>query len=322
MNFEEALTNYLGGGLINGEPLKRRTTMRVGGNARWYWGARDIDKLVHVLTLCKEFNAPYLLLGHGSNVLVSDKGFDGLVIQNKCRDIFVGENTAVESGATLSALFHETARAGLSGLEWAAGVPGTVGGALVSNAGAYRGSISSLVRSVRVFHDGVDQIVKPEWMEFSYRNSRLRRHPEERAVILSCTLNLRRVDNPEAIFTLAKNFQEQRGTKQPNDPSSGSFFKNVNNRSLAESLSELPDSLKEAGVVPAGYLIEMCGLKGFRLGGAQISDKHANFLVNATRYASASDIDRLARLCKERVQSRFGVDLEPEVLYVGDWTPE
>jgi UDP-N-acetylmuramate dehydrogenase len=320
MTAENSLYNLLGGAMIEGEPLKRRTTMQVGGPARWYWAATDLEKLVQVLKICHEFNEPYLLLGHGSNVLVSDSGYNGIVIQNKCKQIQVGETTYSESGAALGTLFHETARAGYAGLEWAAGVPGSVGGALVSNAGAYRGSIGPLVRKVRVFHNGEDKTLPSEWMEFSYRNSRLRKHPEENIVLLSCWLELHKVENNEDIFETAKGYQKQRAAKQPHDPSSGSFFKNVNDKALAGSLPNLPDALKEAGVVPAGYLIESCGLKGIRLGGAQVSEIHANFLVNATKNATAADIDSLATLCKERVRERFGVNLEPEVLYVGDWT--
>ena len=175
----------------------------------------------------------------------------------------------------------QTARAGRKGLEWAIGIPGTVGGALVSNAGAYRGNIGPLVSSVRVFAEGRDQTVGPEWMEFSYRDSRLRRGGGDKAVVLSCTLALTERGDPDAILAEAKEYQSQRRAKQPYAPSAGSFFKNVQNKELAESLDTLPGGLKAAGVVPAGFLSEACGLKGLRVGGAEVSEKHANFLVNA-----------------------------------------
>ena len=157
------------------EPMARHTTLKVGGPARWFWAASDVETLARVLDACTRHDIPYLFVGHGSNLLMSDAGYDGLVIQNRCKGTEIGEDTYAESGVSFGSLFLQTARAGFSGLEWAIGIPGTVGGALVSNAGAYRGNIGPLVHSVRVFADGQDQTVGPEWMEFSYRDSRLRR---------------------------------------------------------------------------------------------------------------------------------------------------
>lgn len=312
------LTDALGDALQQDEPMARHTTLKVGGAARWFWAASDVERLAQVLTLCAERDIPYLFIGHGSNLLMSDAGYDGLVIQNRCKGCVVGEETQAESGVSFGSLFLQTARAGFGGLEWAIGIPGTVGGALVSNAGAYRGNIGPLVRSVRVFTDGRDQTVGPEWMEFSYRDSRLRRAGIGRTVILSCTLHLTERGDPDAILAHAKEYQAQRRAKQPYAPSAGSFFKNVNDKALAESLPHLPVGMKAAGVVPAGFLSEACGLKGLGVGGAQVSPTHANFLVNAGG-ATASDLRTLACRVKSAVQERFGVTLEEEVLYVGNW---
>jgi UDP-N-acetylmuramate dehydrogenase len=155
-------------------------------------------------------------------------------------------------------------------------------------------------------------------MEFSYRDSRLRRSGVGRTVILSCRLHLPERGAPEDILARAKEYQAQRRAKQPYAPSAGSFFKNVNDRRLADSLPTLPPGMKAAGVVPAGYLSELCGLKGLTEGGAQVSDKHANFLINAGG-ATAADLRRLACRVKDVVMRKFGVALEEEVLYVGDW---
>jgi len=320
MDTGETLREILGAELIENEPMSRHTTLKVGGPARWFWAAKSIETLVQVLDICDGVGLPSLFIGHGSNLLMSDRGYAGLVIQNKCKGIEVGPLTLAESGVTLGSLFTMTARAGYGGLEWAVGIPGTVGGALVSNAGAYRGNIGPLVRSVRVYFEGHDETVGPEWMEFSYRDSRLRRNPDEPIVLLSCTLELKYEDHPDAILTRAKYYQDQRRTKQPFDPSAGSFFKNVQNKSLAESLSSLPSGMKEAGIVPAGYLIESCGLKGARVGGAQVSEKHANFLVNAGAGACATDLRALVDIVRARVREKHGVTLEEEVLYVGDWS--
>lgn len=316
---ERVLQEALGDALRRYEPMARHTTLKVGGPARWFWAASDVETLARVLKVCTRHRISYLFIGHGSNLLMSDRGYDGLVIQNRCKGCAVGEETYAESGVSFGSLFLQTARAGFAGLEWAIGIPGTVGGALVSNAGAYRGNIGPLVQSVRVFAEGQDQTVGPEWMEFSYRDSRLRRAGIGNTVILSCILHLSERGDPEAILAHGKEYQAQRRAKQPYAPSAGSFFKNVNDRALADSLPNLPGGMKAAGVVPAGFLSEACGLKGLRVGGAQVSEKHANFLINAGG-ATASDLRTLAGRVSTAVRERFGVTLEEEVLYVGDWT--
>ncbi len=319
MKMDVRLIEVLGSGLKQNEPMDRHTTLKVGGPARWFWQALDVETLAHVLGLCTQAGIPYLFIGHGSNLLMSDAGYDGLVIQNRCKGCIVGDETRAESGVSFGSLFLQTARAGYAGLEWAIGIPGTVGGALVSNAGAYRGNIGPLVSSVRVFSKGQDQTVGPEWMEFSYRDSRLRRSGIDGTVVLSCTLRLTERGDPDTIVAQAKEYQAQRRAKQPYAPSAGSFFKNVQSKALAEGLETLPAGMKAAGVVPAGFLSEACGLKGLRGGGAEVSEKHANFLVNAGG-ATASDLRALASKVKSIVYEQFGVTLEEEVLYVGDWS--
>ena len=316
---ERILSETLGTSLQHDEPMARHTTLKVGGPARWFWAASDVEMLARVLGLCTVHAIPYLFIGHGSNLLMSDAGYDGLVIQNRCKGCVVGEETRAESGVSFGSLFLQTARAGFGGLEWAIGIPGTVGGALVSNAGAYRGNIGPLVKSLRVFADGTDQIVGPEWMEFSYRDSRLRRSGGGSTVLLSCVLHLTERGDPEEIVARAKLYQAQRRAKQPLSPSAGSFFKNVVDRALAEHVPNLTPGMRDTGVIPAGFLSEACGLKGLRVGGAEVSEKHANFLVNSGG-ATASDLRTLACQVRAAVQARFGVTLEEEVLYVGDWT--
>ena len=299
--------------------MARHTTLRVGGPARWFWPVTDIDRLADVLPTLYHSKVPYLLIGHGSNLLMSDRGFDGVVIQNRCKGVRVGTLTYAECGVSFGSLYQQTARAGLSGLEWAIGIPGTVGGALVSNAGAYRGNIGPLIRRVRVCHEGVVAEYGPEWLQFAYRDSRLRRENPPRTVVLDVDLELAPGDEPDAIVARAKRYQAERREKQPLQPSAGSFFKNVNDRTLAESLNDLPAGLRAAGVVPAGFLNMHAGCKGWSEGGAAVSDKHANFLVNAGG-ATAADFRRLADRVKARVHDVFGVTLEEEVLSVGDWT--
>ncbi|GMV37701.1 MAG: UDP-N-acetylenolpyruvoylglucosamine reductase [Fimbriimonadales bacterium] len=297
--------------------LRPRTTLLVGGPAQYLVSTYDADQLAEAAILAQQLAISYTVLGSGSNVLVSDQGVPGLVIHACTGRMQVGEETRVDCGVWFQDLFLAAAQAGLGGLEFAVGIPGTVGGALVSNAGAYRANIGDLVTSVEVVEGGQRKQVGPEWLEFSYRDSCLRRGTRQ-GVLVSVTLRLT-PDDPAAIYSRASEFQRQRRMKQPPGPSAGSFFKNVYDRSLAERLSALPDEMKQAGVVPAGYLIMEAGLKGESVGGAWVSPKHANFLMNR-RGASARDLRTLAELVKRRVHDRFGVLLEEEVLYLGDWT--
>ena len=299
------------------EPLAEYTTLRVGGPAELFYKAVNIEEFAQVASAAHRLNVPTFILGLGSNLLVSDRGVRGLVIYNCCRRIEVGEVTFSESGAAFQQLFLKTAQAELSGLEFAVGIPGTVGGALVSNAGAFRANICDLVETIDLVVEGERRLVGKEWMQFSYRDSILRRPNPPRAAILAVTLRLRR-GNRREIFARARDYQRWRIERQPPNPSAGSFFKNVYDAELAQRLPSLPPTLREAGVVPAGYLIAEAGLKGRRVGGAMVSQKHANFLINAGG-ATASDLRRLADTVKRVVYDKFGVVLEEEVLTVGEW---
>jgi UDP-N-acetylmuramate dehydrogenase len=304
--------------LRQNEPLKYYTTLRVGGPADLFYKATAVEEFAQVVIAAQELHVPTFILGLGSNLLVSDKGIRGLVVYNCCRRVEVGEITRAESGASFQQLFLRTAQAGLSGLEFAVGIPGTVGGALISNAGAFRENIGDLVQTIDIVVEGERRQVTKEWMRFSYRDSILRRPNPPRAAILAVTLRLRRGDRWH-IFAKAREMQRWRIERQPPNPSAGSFFKNVYDAQLAQQLPSLPPPLKEAGVVPAGYLIAEAGLKGTRVGGAMVSVKHANFLINAGG-ATATDIRKLADLVKQVVYEKFGVLLEEEVLTVGDWS--
>jgi len=304
--------------LRQNEPLKYYTTLRVGGPADLFYKATAVEEFAQVVIAAQELHVPTFILGLGSNLLVSDKGIRGLVVYNCCRRVEVGEITRAESGASFQQLFLRTAQAGLSGLEFAVGIPGTVGGALISNAGAFRENIGDLVQTIDIVVEGERRQVTKEWMRFSYRDSILRRPNPPRAAILAVTLRLRRGDRWH-IFAKAREMQRWRIERQPPNPSAGSFFKNVYDAQLAQRLPSLPPPLKEAGVVPAGYLIAEAGLKGTRVGGAMVSVKHANFLINAGG-ATATDIRKLADLVKQVVYEKFGVLLEEEVLTVGDWS--
>lgn len=301
--------------------LRPYVTLKTGGSADMFCIARTPSQLADAFRYGVNLGLPVTVIGSGSNILPCDRGVEGLVIVNcsSAISVFADGTIEAETGCLLQELFLKSAQAGLSGLEFAVGIPGTLGGALASNAGAYRSSISEHIVELVVCDGGEPKRVNPDWMGFTYRHSKLREPDHQPFIVMSVKFQFPRGDIRH-IYKMAKEFQSQRISKQPPPASAGSFFKNVNSHALAESLPSLPIKMKEAGVVPAGFLLEACGLKGYRHYGAQFSSKHANFILN-TGCASASEIRQLAAIAKVRVRERFGVDIEEEVLYIGRWQP-
>jgi len=301
-------------------PLKPYTTLKAGGVAEQFMVAHSINELADGAIWAQGQRLNVTVLGSGSNVLPSDDGVQDLTILNRASriDIRPGGELIAETGCAFQELFLKTAQAGLRGLEFAVGIPGSLGGALVSNAGAYRSCVSEFLTRLEIVFEGRREWVTPSWMQFSYRDSVLRRDARTQAVVLRVEMRLP-LGVPKQIYDEAREYQRQRISKQPASPSAGSYFKNVNDKALAESLITLPGPLKTAGVVPAGYLIEAAGMKGFRFGGAMLGHRHANFILNVGN-ASAYEIFRLAQVVKEEVHAKFGVELEEEVLYLGDWS--
>ncbi len=299
--------------------LWRYTTLKTGGPAEFFATAFQLDHLAELALSAQRHGIPVTTLGWGSNVLPSDRGVPGLVLHNATTQIEIDHRRVVaDSGVGFQELFLKCLHRGLGGLEYAVGIPGTVGGALVSNAGAYRSNVSEFLTGLEIVHEGTRRWVEPTWMEFEYRDSRLRRPGAPTCTILRIEMLLPLADLKKS-YDEARDYQRQRIGKQPPPASAGSFFKNVNDPDLAAGLDSLPPRLKEAGVVPAGYLIQEAGLAGARLGGAMLTNRHANFMVNA-HGATASDVRSLASFAIEKVEAKFGVRLEEEVLYLGDWS--
>lgn len=294
------------------------STLRAGGRARYLVELKRLDEFARVTSIIHESGIDATFIGSGSNLLFSDKGVSSLIVVNECANIRGYNEVHAEAGCWFQNLFLYAAQNGLGGVEFAVGIPGTLGGALVSNAGAYRSAVSDFLTSVQVVICGERKWVRPDFLGFRYRHSILRSPSPPKIVILSALFRLPK-STPYQIFQLAREYQRQRIAKQPPHASAGSFFKNVYDASLAERLPTLPEKLKEAGLVPAGYLIEACGLKGARIGDATISEKHANFICNLGG-ATAKEIRTLAELAVHRVRDTFGCTLEEEVLYVGDWS--
>lgn len=315
------LTKSLAGLPIErGVSLKPYATLRAGGAAEFFAIAETSTELAEISIAAHTQSLPMTVLGWGSNILPSDHGVPGLVVLNNARRIAVARTGEVlaDSGCGFQELFLKTAQANLRGLEFAVGIPGTLGGALVSNAGAYRSCVSEFLTAIEVVYQGERKWVDPSFMEFSYRDSLLRKANPPPVTLLRVRMQLP-AGKAAQIYDEAREYQRQRISKQPPPASAGSFFKNVNDKSLAENLDTLPAALKSAGIVPAGYLIEAAGLKGFRMGGAMLGRRHANFMLNVGN-ASAFDIRRLAAHAKSVVRAIFEVELEEEVLYLGDWS--
>lgn len=315
-----AETAFDPGQVVRNRQLAPYTTLRAGGPAESMVVARSADALAEAALYAQREGVPVTTLGGGSNVLPSDAGVPGLTVLNSASDIVFGDGgeVAVDCGASLQELFLKATQRGLAGFPFAVGIPGSVGGALVSNAGAYRANISDKIVELEVVESGVRRWVPPSFMEFSYRDSRLRR-PGGGPV---CLVRVRfKLDKGEqsTLYNQARDFQRQRIGKQPAPASAGSFFKNVVDEEFAASLPDLPGPLKQAGVVPAGHLIERVGLKGFRYRGAMVGQRHANFILNVGG-STASDIRRLAEHVAASVLEKYKVQLEEEVLYLGDWS--
>ncbi len=279
------------------------TTAHVGGPADGLLIVHTAGELEETVRQLWALNAPFYILGSGSNVLFSDRGLRGVVIINRAKTVKIDVHTApptvwVESGANLGALARQVALRGLSGLEWAATIPGTVGGAVYGNAGAHGGDMASNLVLAEILHRKKGRETwKGEQMAFDYRTSTLKRNPAE-AVILAARLQLT-FSTPAEVQARMDEFAAKRRRTQPPGASLGSMFKNP------------PGDY-------AGRLIEAAGLKGTRIGGAIISNVHANFFINDKK-AAAADIGKLIKLAQDTVFEKFGVKLELEVELVGEW---
>jgi UDP-N-acetylmuramate dehydrogenase len=311
----ERLRAAIGEGLREQEPLKHHTSFRIGGPADWFVAARTPEQLVAALRVAHELALPCFLLGGGSNLLVSDEGFRGLVVRNAIDDVvFDGTFARVGCGADYLTFIQRTPREGLAGFAYAAGIPGSVGGAIYGNAGCYGHDIGARVVECTVCSlDGTRVETRPAaWFEFGYRDSRLKREP---LALLSCVLRLERGD-AAAITAEIDEKLEIRRTKHPQwriEPTAGSYFKNLPPGFQAPGLPHSPGTHR----VPAGALLDLCECRGLRVGDAAVFAKHANILVNAG-HATATDMLTLAEVMKARVRRRFGVELEEEVMFLGE----
>ncbi len=286
--------------LLFHEPMNRHTTFRVGGEAECMAVVETKDELSQLVSYLGRIEQEYFILGNGSNLLVGDKGYRGIVVKLGSRLSAVrveSDHIAAGAGALLSQVASAARDAGLSGMEFAAGIPGSIGGGIVMNAGAYGGEMKQIVQMVRVMDkEGEILTLDNDTMEFGYRTSIIRNRP---FIVLGVVLKLT-PGNKDEIRAKMEDLMKQRKSKQPLEyPSAGSTFKR-------------PEGYY------AGKLIMDAGLRGYRIGGAQVSEKHCGFVINSGG-ASAADIREVIEEVQERVRDRFHVRLEPEVIFLGDF---
>ncbi|MBR4795224.1 MAG: UDP-N-acetylmuramate dehydrogenase [Lachnospiraceae bacterium] len=297
--FKERLESTISTGIIENELMNRHTTFKVGGPCSVFISPKK-NEIPKAIKLCQEYDVPYIILGRGSNVLFSDKGYDGVVIEmgEANNDITVDDTVITAgAGATLAAVAMKAYENGLAGFEFASGIPGSIGGGLYMNAGAYGGEMKDVVVSAEAMDINGNLItLEREDMDLSYRHSAFMVRD---LIVMSVTIRLNKGDKAD-IKALMDDFNGRRRDKQPlNYPSAGSFFKRPEGNY-------------------AGKLIEDAGLAGLRVGGAEVSSKHCGFIINVDN-ATSDDIIELMKKVQDEVKKQFGVDLEPEVKFVGSF---
>ncbi len=282
------------------EPMKSHTTFRVGGPAAYFVTPQTAEEVAEVIEACTQENVPYYIVGNGSNLLVSDKGYEGVIIQiyKQMNQVEIeGTQIHAQAGVLLSMIAKRALDAGLTGFEFAAGIPGTLGGACVMNAGAYGGEMKDVLQSVTVLTDkGEVKVLAKEKLELGYRTSVI---AKKGYIVLEAVIGLQKGEK-EKIQAVMDELKEKRVTKQPLEyPSAGSTFK------------------RPEGYF-AGKLIQDAGLRGFQVGGAQVSEKHCGFVINKDQ-ATAADVMNLMNQVSDKVYETFGVRLEPEVKKLGEF---
>ncbi len=298
-NISELLVQEIGEDrILTSEHMNRHTTFRIGGPADVFAVPRTVEEAVEIVRICREQGVPFYVIGNGSNLLVSDEGYRGVIVQiykNMSEISVIGDTMTVQAGAMLSVMAKRALEHGLAGFEFASGIPGTVGGAVVMNAGAYGGEMKDVLEEVTVLtEDGAVKAVPAEELELGYRHSVI---PQKGWIVLGAKLRFQEGDSKE-ISARMEEMKERRVSKQPLDlPSAGSTFKRPEGNF-------------------AGKLIMEAGLRGFSVGGAQVSEKHCGFVVNRGG-ATAEDVYRLIGEVTARVREHSGITLEPEIKMLG-----
>ena len=284
------------------EPLSKHTTFAIGGPAKYFAVVKTKEEVLEAIGFAEGKKLPFFVLGGGSNILINDGGYDGLIIKIQIGGVKVGEDTITAgAGALLSQMVNESANKGLSGLEWAAGIPGTIGGAINGNAGAHGRSVSESAREIVVLAEEGGKWKEKKYSNkecgFEYRKSKFK-HLANREIILEVVLKLQKSDTEKVRGEIRNTVLKRKG-KIPPQPSAGCVFKNIK---------------KDGQLIAAvGKLVEECGLKGVKSGNAEIPHLHGNYVVNLGG-AKAEDVLKLINLSKQKVKDRFNLELEEEII--------
>jgi len=308
-------------GVQKNVPLKNYTTYKIGGSAKYFFVAKNKEDMTGAINFAKKNKLLIFILGGGSNLLVSDKGFNGLVVKISNSDIkFEGNKLLVDAGANANKVAHMCTERKLSGLEWVSGIPlATIGGTIFGNGQAFGEKISDIIESVEVLNLKTLKFstLTKKQCQFTLKSSAFKKN--KNLLIVSAVLLLKE-KTEEEIKDKIKDFLKHRRTKHPMEfPSAGSTFVNpeikIRNKNMLEKFPELSD-FNNKGIIPAGYLIAKCGLAGKKIGNAQISEKHANFIINLGG-AKAKDVLALIKLAKQKVKKVFNINLETEIQLIG-----
>ena len=300
MEFEkyyEELKQLDVGTVLKDEPLYKHTTYRVGGPAKLFIKVQNVDELIEVIKYCRKHRIQLFVIGRGSNLLFSDKSFEGIIISLEDMNQYHvnGSEVTAQCGVTMIKLAYDCAKIGLSGFEFMGGIPGNIGGGIFMNAGAYKSCLGEVVKSVKVLDERLKVVeLSKDEMDFSYRHSIIQDHPKW--IVLEATFVLENKSVEEINETLDKRKERRMSTQPWNKPSAGSVFRNPEGNA-------------------AWKLIDDAKLRGYEIGGAQVSPKHSNFIVN-NGYASAKDIYDLIFYVQKTVQEQSGVLLKPEVRFI------
>ena len=303
------------------ESLTRHVNIRIGGPALWFVEARNTQDLIDAVNMAQSVAVEYFILGGGSNTLVADTGFAGLVIKAANRAVRIeGDRMFVEAGAISSAVARASADAGLRGFEWAVSLPGTIGGAVRGNAGCFGAEMKDSVELVRVFRRGEILSLSNADLHFAYRHSLLKENDND-DVVLDVVLKLTIGDRTEASAQIEKMLAGRKATQPLGASSAGCMFKNFewsDHAQIAQlqKIIDVPQEFIDRKRIPAGWIIEKLGLKGLSVGDAEVSPQHGNFLLNKG-HATAEDILSLVTKVKKQVSNETGILLEEEVIHIG-----
>jgi len=301
------------------EHMSRHTNFRIGGPAKYFVEVKSVEELQRVLSIADSNSFRTCILGGGSNMLVSDQGFDGVMIKIAMREILIDKNRVqAEAGAPMILLARKVGDAGLAGLEWAITLPGTVGGAVRGNAGCHGGETKDYLIEVLVLSDGKVVMRSNEELRFGYRESSIKHSAD---ILLSATFELQSGDREKIKQTMESNLLKRKAAQPTDAGSAGCMFKNFDISSDEEleqikTKLELTPEMIASRRISVGWLIDQLDLKGFGIGGAKVSEKHGNFLVNSGN-ATADEIVQLIAFIKTRARDTYGIILQEEVQYVG-----